>query len=776
MKSPSLLDARRIAAACIFGVVLLTAAAAAAPVSGDISGVVLDAETLEPVAGATVSAGSAGPRVTTGADGRYSFDVETNVETDVATNVSNGADGERAIELRVSADGYQVATQQIAVPAAGITDQIILLYKPEAFGEVIEIIEKAPRRSDAPGHSNLERTELVTMPGTRGDALQVVKALPGVANVDASGAGAGMLVIRGAAPEDSMFLLDGLEIPVAYHFFGAQSVLPSEFIDDIEFMPGGFGVEHGRATGGIVHIHTRPNRSTEWGGFAELSFINAAAYLEGPLSKSRNLHLSAAFRRSVVDALLPAVLPDDADLSFTTAPQYYDGQMRLDWTPGNGHRLSLVGIASYDLMKLFSNAENARDTSVTGNFFNETGFSRLMASWDYGRDSFRSKAAVAIGLGQLQLDVGSDYFLDGTDRTVQGREELRWQVTPRIAVEAGADFHLESGTFASKIPLQSGEGMPDMPVLDDDPLVEIDSDYTDRRAASWLAAEFEPTSALQIVPGVRLDYYDWIGAYTVSPRLNARYDLTPSLRVRGAVGQYSRPLQYEESIPRDLEPERATQYIAGAEYDIAEGIQATASGFYTDRRDLVVQDRSRMTASGDPSEVFLNRGVGSSYGAELWLRMRRDEFFGWVAYTLSRSERIDGPGMGERLFDYDQTHNLVAVASWQWRDWRFGARFQYTTGRPDTPVVGSVFLSDYNAYIPRFGAINSARFAPAHQLDLRVDRKWTFDDWELSAYFDVSNVYAHSRTLGYEYSFDYADRVAYKTLPIFPAFGLRGAF
>ena len=44
---------------------------------------------------------------------------------------------------------------------------------------------------------------------------------------------------------------DGIEIPVLYHFFGIQSILPSEFIENIEFLPGGFGVEEGRATGGV---------------------------------------------------------------------------------------------------------------------------------------------------------------------------------------------------------------------------------------------------------------------------------------------------------------------------------------------------------------------------------------------------------------------------------------------------------------------------------------------------------------------------------------------
>src|SRR5690606_16725479 len=132
---------------------------------------------------------------------------------------------------------------------------------PGAAGETIEIIERPPIVKRTPGQTDITREEITKLPGSRGDAVSSIKSLPGVANADAAGAGPGLLVIRGAAPEDSVYLLDGIQIPVVYHFFGLQSVLPSEFIDDIEYVPGGFGPEYGRATGGIIHIRTRPSRA-----------------------------------------------------------------------------------------------------------------------------------------------------------------------------------------------------------------------------------------------------------------------------------------------------------------------------------------------------------------------------------------------------------------------------------------------------------------------------------------------------------------------------------
>lgn len=747
---------RVVSLTVLAAVLALPQIARAAP----LAGTVLDGDTLAPVPGATVEVVGTAQRATADAAGRFQF-----------ADLPPGT-----LVVRVSAPGYSAADVPVDLGPGGVADLVIILAREgaEAAGETIEIVGKAPRIVDAPGETELDRRELVKLPGTRGDSMQVVKSLPGVANADAAGSGPGLLVIRGAAPEDSLFLVDGVQIPLVYHFFGLQSVLPSEFIDDIEFLPGGFGAEEGRATGGIVHIHTRPSRATTWTGFAELSFINLAGYVEGPLSREHNLTITAAARRSLIDAILPAAIPDDIDLSFTTAPRYYDGQLRIDWQPSARHRFTALGLVSSDVLELLLDEENANDPEATGTFFNQTVFSRVHATWRYDRPAVSSTAIAAVGTRQFRVEVGQDNFLDGDGGFVEVREDVTWRAHPRVTVRAGADIQAQRGTFRSRFPLPPQEGNPDMPNLTTDPPVDLDLDFDDTWVAGYVAADVSPVPAARVTPGVRWDYYDRIGAHTVSPRLQAKVEVAPRWAVLAALGQYSRPLDQAEAVPRDLSPEIAYQYVLGGEHDLSDAVRATGSVFYTDRRRLVVQDRAR--AGDDPLDVFVNQGYGRSFGAEALVRARTDHFFGWVAYTLSRSDRVDGPGQPRRLFDYDQTHNFIAVASWQVGAWTFGGRWQYTTGEPITPIVGSVFLSDLNVYAPVFGEVNSDRLEDAHQLDVRVDRTWSFRTWKLSAYLDITNVYAHARTLGYQYSFDYQDREAFTTLPIFPAIGVRGTF
>src|SRR6185437_4874406 len=91
-----------------------------------------------------------------------------------------------------------------------------------------------------------------------------------------------------------------------------------------------------------------------------------------------------------------------------------------------------------------------------------------------------------------------------------------------------------------------------------------------------------------------------------------------------------------------------------------------------------------------------NLGKGRSYGIEMLLRRQiMKGFYGWVAYTLSRTTRLDDPTLmtgGYHLYDFDQTHILTVIASYQTEhNWTFGTRLRYTSGDPYTPFVNGIF-------------------------------------------------------------------------------------
>lgn len=747
--------ASRLSLLSVVGALVWSSASAHA---GPLTGTVLDAQTLQPVAGATVRLVASERSTTTDEAGAYRFD-----------DVPEGT-----LIVRIEAVGYETTEESLVVPADGLERATFVLVPPGAAAEVIEVTGSGPALPKPPGKTDLVREEFTRIPGTRGDALTALKSLPGVANADAAGQGPGLLVIRGAAPEDSKVTLDGIEVPLLYHFFGLQSIVPSEFVDTIDYLPGGFGAEEGRATGGVISISTRAEEVEHAAGFAELSFINLAAFVQTPISKEHHVQLSAAFRRSTIDMLLPLAIPDDAAISFTTAPQYYDAQVRVDWRPDYKNRVSLLGLVSFDLLTLLNDALDPNEPLLTGKWENETSFTRAILTWKRATDRLENRLVFAPGTTGFRFEIGEERFLRLAQSSLELRDDLLWRAHPRVQLRVGGDLRYITNDARTRFPLAPQEGTGGPGNFSSSPVLELSDTITNHTAAAYTIVDIKPSAQVNLSAGLRLDHYDRIDATTVSPRLHASYKLADDIELRLALGSYSRHLQRGEALQENLKPEYATQYVLGGDYDIARGLELSLSGFYTDRHQLVVQDP--YTASMDPANAYVNRGYGRSYGIETLLRARREQFFGWISYTLSRSDRIDGPIQPRRLFDYDQTHNVIVVGSYTWGAWEFGGRWQYNTGSPLTPVVDSIYLADLNVYVPEYGAINSTRLRAAHQLDLRVDRRWRFRHWSLSAYVDVTNVYANPRTLGYRYNFDFSQREAIEELPLVPALGVRGSF
>jgi hypothetical protein len=260
------------------------------------------------------------------------------------------------------------------------------------------------------------------------------------------------------------------------------------------------------------------------------------------------------------------------------------------------------------------------------------------------------------------------------------------------------------------------------------------------------------------------------------PRFLFRVQALSWFAVKGAFGLFNQPPQPQAFSRLTGNPELAPQwglhYVLGVEFQPMPSLTISAEGFYKDLRDLVVRGKE----ASDPR--FVNQGLGRVYGGELLVRLTTwRNLFGWVSYTVLRSERMDHPGEPWRIFEYDQTHILTLLGSYKLpRGYQLGLRFRYVTGNPYTPVVGAYFDANSDVYRPIQGAPYSDRLSGFHQLDLRFDKTWTFNRWRLSVYLDIQNVYYASNPEAVTYNFDYTQQNTLNGLPILPVFGIRGDF
>ncbi len=715
-----------------------------------LTGQVLDAVTGEPVVGAAVYAIGAEGEVLTDGEGRFSLPQRAGV-----TAVAVVSDGHAPLTVPVRGSRVVVRVTPMDFASAG--------------AEVIAVQGERPKQ--APGAATVARAELTRIPGTRGDTLTGVKSLPGVANNGSLTPGSGGLIVRGSSPEDSRILVDGFEIPILYHFLGVQSVLPSEMISDLEYLPGAFGPAYGHASSGVVAVTSRRG-ARRAGGFAELSFVNGAGLVEGPLGERGSFAVAA--RRSLIDAILPAVIPDDANLSFTAYPRYYDYQAQAELTLTERWQLAGFLFGSSDEVVLDNGNDNAADPVATGRLANSSSFTRAIASARYRGGPLALRLAASAYTDTNHFTVGAERYLKLDRDGLAARLEADWNLGSKVTLAAGAEAELTRIHYDMKFVRPPREGDPMPPSFSDDMLLVTRGSADNPDFGTWLDARVWPARGVELHAGARVDHFARNDATVVQPRAQAIWHVADGATLRAAGGSYSRPPQdQDENLQDDLEPERAWHATVAADKRLLPELTATATAFTNRLSDLVVLDGSRR----DPSALasYVNRGEGQAYGVELMLRYQGPALFGWLAYTGSRATRRDAPGGDQRLFDYDQAHNLVAVASYRLSDrWQLGGRFQLTTGKPTTPVTGAVYQADRDSYLPRFGETNSRRVDTQHQLDLRIDRTWTFRTWKLAAYLDISNVYLNAAVVDYAYNFDYSAQQKITTLPILPSLGLRG--
>ena len=227
----------------------------------------------------------------------------------------------------------------------------------------------------------------------------------------------------------------------------------------------------------------------------------------------------------------------------------------------------------------------------------------------------------------------------------------------------------------------------------------------------------------------------------------------------------------------NLMAQRVISYDLGVEHAFSPVITASVEGFYKAFDSQVV--RPLGTAFGVATLPYVNDGIGRAYGLEVMLRHRPTaRFFGWVSYTLMRSERRQEPADPWLLFQFDQTHILTVIGNYRLgRGWELGLRFRLVSGNPYTARLGSTFNADTSSFVPIIGPVNGARLPTFHQLDLRVDKTWQLGRGvSRDLYIDVQNVYNHSNVEGVSYSFD-SRQIAYTNgLPILPSLGVRTDF
>jgi hypothetical protein len=558
-------------------------------------------------------------------------------------------------------------------------------------------------------------------------------------------------------------------------------------------MPGGWGTRYGGAIAGVIELNSRGAKNDRWHGYLDLSTIDGSFLVEGPITDKVTVMLSA--RRSFIGDIIHWASKKYSDVfPMTIATFYWDYVFRTDVNFSKNNHLFLTVFGSSDSLDIvmpemrYGSSEISEKTNSFG--MNQT-FNLGLLGWDYSfNDHWSNTARYSLTGGRS--DVSPFGFMKShTDYiTNQIRDQLSWKKNDKLQINGGADVQLTNYNIDMKIPDANG-------VIQHDK----NNDWLFGVVGAYLNCEWKPVQDLTIIPGIRYDYYpelDYEGSVIPefwnyhayknlkgisgepSVRLNTRYSLTKTQIFKASIGNYS---QTPKPIGQVIHPTwgdptmpstKAAHYVLGHEWQITDLINSDIQLYFNHQWDIPEYNTNEdQSSDGSKLELWNHNGEGRMYGLEIMLRhIKSEHFFGWIAYTLSRTERYNRPDHKWEVYDQDETNNLQVLGSWHLKkEWDLGFRLRSVTGKPTTPVIGREYNENDIAFIPVYGEQNSDRVDPFFQLDLRVDKKIVFDKWMFSIYFDLQNIsYFFYKSPEFEYYDDFYKEK--KTISSFPMLGV----
>lgn len=709
-----------------------------------LSGTVMTKGTRDVIPLAHVSIGDAG--VETNADGRFELDLPAG-----------------PLEVHVNASGHVERVFNETVDAG---QQVQVLYRLErTWSRPYETVVRGQADRAEVSRITLSGAELHEVAGTAGDPLRVVTLLPGVTT---PASGLSYPVVRGSLPAATGYFLDGVRVPQLYHLLALNPVIHPDFIESIDFHAANAPTRYGRVSGGVIGVQVAKARDDRVHFTIAPDLLQTNAFVEVPIpSTGTNITLGgsvnyAGWILGTLDAL--SLFPQD------TAPvaESWDYQARIEQKLGNGSVRILA----------FGSSDHA-GVRATGLY----GVTLLLTSRFHRVDL---RAQYPVGPGALEVgsyvgweEMGAEASQGGQGGTFH-LDRFIWAARTNYRVEIGAHFQLKAGFDVERqtSSIETAFG----PENEADPLrqPQVMGVFT----GSFVEAAFLSTQ-WSIVAGVRIDTWHLPPSLTLvsaDPRLDVRFKASDAVTIRGSAGLAHQAPMLLLSLPVSDTAALSTGLQEVGQFSLGGvgklpwlDLELSADVFYNH----IFQARERsisefLTGVSSVDDRYSGNRWGRAYGLEVMVRLpQQGRLFGWLSYTLMRSERIRRFALfnGDQTFAssttamlpfaFDQTHSLNATLGYQFtKGWKLGASFHLNTGRPETGEFGS--RTSRVVENPQTGEqrwspvpLNEVGRLPAFaRLDARVSKTITFSTFSAEVYLDIMNVLVRPEVHAFNYTYD----------------------
>lgn len=631
---------------------------------------------------------------------------------------------------------------------------------PPAMMELVVVGERDPARP------SVTLDDIRYLPGSGGDIVRAVQNLPGVARPPF---GLGQLLIRGTAPEDSAFYLDGARIPTVFHFGGLSTVLNADLLQDATLFASNYSARYGRSLGGVVDLSLDDRPPSASRGYAAVDLFQATGFVQ---VRSPRTTTTLSARRSYIDAILTPLLPSVVEQP-VRAPRFFDAQARV-LNHGPGRSIDAMVFGSSDTFAVLGESPDAAPVVAIRSGFAK-GRLRVKAL-DPG--TWRPELVVLAGPEWQTLQLDEDGLAEEVGFSANGRFEVTRDVR-NTSLRLGTDLLFDQERWAFDVPTfgepDDGQGWVLLPAVYAEftsRLPRLEWRMGLRGDAQFARFADGPDAGLRI-------------ASALDPRVVVRYQPFDEGQVSLSAGRFSQFPTLRQLRPADaLGASSAVQLALTWQQRLFERLDLRVTGFHTELSGLVVGRQDAFEFFTTPPKpgptndgAWANDGNGRVDGLEVQLSTRGSRTLSWISATFARSTRQDRPDQPYRPYAYDQPINLVALITRQLgRGWRLGGRLRYSSGTPYTTVRFTIYDLEDRRFVPVFDDPFAARTSAFFALDARVDKTWEYDRWRLSIYLDLTNVTNRQNVELVTFNEDFTEERPIAGLPIVPAFGLRADF
>jgi len=720
-----------------------------------IAGTVVDPMTGAGIADARVTITPPGTTVVTGEDGSFTVD-----------NLPPGV-----VTIAVLVPGFE-PSPPLTVRVDGPETTVTIPYSLH-LASLVSVTEASETRAPA---NVLTSREVLATAGAVEDVSRMLQGAPGIA---ASQDDRNDLIVRGGAPMETLFRVDGFDVPAINHFAaqggtgGGLGVIAPWLIDRVSMEPGGFSAAYGDRASGIVDIRLRPSTplraspSTSLRASPSTSLrasgqeritgvIGAGAggvMLAGTGSIGSTGGWVASARRSLLEVVLAR---EDA----RAVPHYTDAVVKVESGPPRAH-VTVLALAGRDAVLIESARD--RDSDIDDRQRLTMVGVRVDSRWN---DRTSTRLLVSGGANTIDAVARDGDEIEGIDRStereVRARAEVRHRLHARLSAEAGiavkrasVDFDLFRGSFRNFF----GSSVPAL-------RVQREITFTDTGAFVELTGQI--TSRARTVAGFRADRHGGVGRTYGSPRGRVEFDLSSRWKAHASWGVYRQAIPYiwigSHPANADLPPIASAQGIAGIRGTVPGGGRVLVEVF--DKRysgypvDPAAPQLVLSSAATDFEAPFVGalstagrlraRGVDTAVRQDFGARVTAEAGWSWWNVRQAGLDRI------WRRAEYDIRHqSRLQLLARPAARWELAARWRYASGRAYTPFdVAASTRAGAGRYDRQ--RVNTATFPSYHRLDLRVDRHFVWDRRRLVVFADVNNAYDRDNV--YIYRWNRTDR------------------